>query len=135
MFEQQHDLHGHADELEAIRLLLARYCFLIDRDRDPEAIVRLFAPDGSWEGLGQGRKQGAALREFMEQVTSADVRMQHIVSGPEIRINGDMACARSSLLVVKVGPPPELLFTGIFDDTFRRIDGQWLFKSRSVVTP
>jgi hypothetical protein len=123
------------EDHEEIRLLFARYCFLLDRERDADAIVALFTPEGSWEGLGAGRKTGGALREFMTLAVTDPTVFRHFTLNEMIEVVGDRASARSYLLVLALDrETPRPFIAGFFEDELVRMEGQWRFASRRVVT-
>ncbi len=85
------------EDKEAIRDVLAEYCFLIDDDRFAD-FAALFAEDGTWEtafGSATGR---AAIAALLERIAGPSPRPRriHAVSNVSIRLDGDRAaCART----------------------------------------
>jgi ketosteroid isomerase-like protein len=90
-------MSGMLEDDKAIRDLISRYCFLVDRDRDADAFTAMFTEDGVWNSasLGmrvEGRKQ---LRDFIEGVYGSDAVYRHLIANAIISIDGDRATARS----------------------------------------
>ena len=93
-----HDLAGRVHRLEAIeaiRQLKARYCEICDDDHNPDEIVKIFTPDGTWEGRGVGRAEGhEQLRTLFAGFRDAISFSQHMVSNPVIDVQGMTATGR-----------------------------------------
>jgi ketosteroid isomerase-like protein len=120
---------------KAIRDLISRYCFLIDRDRDADAFAAMFTEDGVWESasLGrriEGRKQ---LREFIEGVYGSDAVYRHLIANALISIDGDRATAHSYVHVSNLATGiPVCFMVAFYDDELVKQHGEWLFKARNV---
>lgn len=96
--------------------------------------------DGIFDGLaGMGGPfiGKAAIRTFTE---SYDERarfrlngLKHFTTGIVSKIDGDTAKSASHLQLVMTGSKgAKILFTGRYEDTLRRVDGQWLFVHRKL---
>src|SRR5689334_21873944 len=112
------------EEKEAIRELMARFCFATDRQRDPQAVVNLFTEDGAWEGEAFGRVVGhEALRALIEKSGfDREVGLRHHITNILIEIKGDTAQARSYVALTQVGPEgPKPFFDGFYEDTFAKV--------------
>jgi hypothetical protein len=80
------------EDIEAIKQLKARYCYICDDNHNPDQITRLFAEDGIWEGEGIGAHKGhAAIRKLFESFRDRISFSQHNVWNPIIEVNGDRA--------------------------------------------
>src|SRR5690606_36912937 len=128
------------DEL-AIRRVLVDYSATQDA-RDFDAYVALFAEDGEWvngETVYTGRD---AIREMLVGLYGEtppgyeNAESYHIVSNPQIDLDGDRATARSRHLLVLRGPDgaPTPTLAGIYEDEFIRENGEWKILRR-VDTP
>ncbi|TAL01962.1 MAG: nuclear transport factor 2 family protein [Rhodospirillaceae bacterium] len=119
------------EDKDAIRDLLANYCFYTDR-KNPDALVALFTEDCVYDGGAFGRFEGrAALRGFMT-AAGDESRVRHFTVNEVIAVKGDTATARSYFLVLdSASAPPTPLFTGFYEDQFVRTGGRWLFKTRT----
>lgn len=127
-------------DYEQIRQLYARYSFTVDSG-DVDAFEDCFAPDASFDqtGLPEGLPERttingrAELRSFLRQF-SATVRghVRHFASPPVIEGDGEMAAGQAYVMVVRPGsaPAPGVILTGLYRDTFRKIDGRWYFAKR-----
>jgi len=120
----------HADDLEEIRHLLARYCFAIDA-RDAETWAGLFTDDGVFHyALGDPLTGREELRSFVSMVP--DDR-HHLTMNEIIEIDGDTATVKAYALVTKE-TPPVISAVGDYDDTLTRTAEGWRF-ARRVYSP
>jgi len=120
------------EDKDAIRELLAWYCFHFDGGRFDEWLD-LFTPDGVFEVHGVGRFVGRAqLRAFLANVPSANgvPTMKHCVMNDIVCVDGDVATAQSYVLVARPGERVELGVAGRYEDRLRRVDGRWRFSER-----
>ena len=125
-----------------IEALIAEFAWRIDRG-DPATVADLFTPDG-WYGRESGARSvgrgaiRAAYAARAERQAEAGVRTaRHLFTNLRLeRIDEDSAAGSCILLLFAAdGPPPHPavpLLVQDYDDTYRRIDGRWLFASRSV---
>ena len=121
-------------EKDAIRELLARYCFHFDAG-EFEEWLGLFAPDGVFDLGPQGRIGGRdALREFLTLVPLTDglPMTRHGVMNIIINVDGERATARSYVLVMGGGERVSIGVAGRYEDQIVKIAGQWRFKERKV---
>ena len=105
-----------------------------------EEFLSCWCEDGSFDGLaGMGGPfiGKAAIRTFTE---SYDERarfrlngLKHFTTGIVSRIDGDNAKSASHLQLVMTGSKGvKILFTGRYEDSLRRVDGDWLFVQRKL---
>jgi len=128
------------EDNEGIRALLVDYGRALDK-RDFKAYGALFARDGSWKG-GMGTATGpdaiAKMVEagFSRMAPSLYQNSNHVMSSPDIEVNGDSATAWSRWTWVVVGTDgkPRVERAGHYEDTLAREDGKWKFKSRQAFT-
>jgi uncharacterized protein (TIGR02246 family) len=117
-------------ELEAVvgvQRLLARYAHAVDA-RDGDAVARLFATDGVFDGdMGplNGRDE---LRQFFEELPQSDPPMRHHIGSIDVRFDDD-GTLRSSSYLVTTGP---VRLSAVYDDEYEAADGGWLFKRKSI---
>lgn len=119
------------EDIEAIKKLKARYCAVCDNDHNPDEIVKLFAPDGIWEGDGIGTHQGhAAIRALFEGFRARISFSQHNVMNPTIEVNGDRAHGSWYFL----GPftfrkgNRAIWMAARYEEDYVRIGGEWKFQ-------
>ncbi len=119
------------EDKEAIRELLATYCFCVDRG-DPKGLLATFTADGVWDGGPLGRHEGEAMRQFLgAAASSGDGKRRHVVANEIISVSGETATARSYLLVVQVADSgAAIAFAGFYEDRLVKVGGRWLFKER-----
>jgi uncharacterized protein (TIGR02246 family) len=123
------------EEKDAIRELLAEYCFRIDSDRFAE-LAALFTADGTWDtafGKATGRPGiEALLRQIAAQAPERPRRI-HQVSNVVIRLEGERAEVLSNWVVVQNSPQgPKLGSGGSYTDELVKQDGHWLFRYRKI---
>jgi uncharacterized protein (TIGR02246 family) len=112
--------------------VLVEYSARIDA-RDFEGYADLFAREGTWQN-------GTTVRRGREEIIAMLVGIfgtppegfvnhgdYHLVSNPQVDVEGDRATARSRHLLLMRGPGgepvPEL--AGLYEDEFVREDGEW----------
>ena len=122
------------EEKDAIRELLAAYCFHFDNGEfDPW--LQLFTPDGVFDLGARGRVAGqAALRQFLHGIPLTDglPMMRHCVMNSIVQVDGDHATARSYVVVVHGGPTVGITLAGRYEDRLVKRDGAWRFAERVV---
>ncbi len=120
----------------AIEERIARYNQAIDQGRF-EDFLACWCEDGVFDGL-QGPYVGKAeIRRFTE---SYDERyrnrmpgLKHFTVSIVSVIDGDRASSSSHLQLVSTGSKgARILFTGLYEDQLRRVDGEWLFVRRKL---
>ena len=125
---------GTWEDREAIRELIARYCFHFDNG-EFEEWIHLFTEDGAFDLGARGRFAGrSALREFLTVVPLVDGRppMRHFVTNIILHVADDTATALSYVLVVGAADVPTVNVAGRYDDRLAKIDGTWRFTERRV---
>jgi len=130
-------MSGMLEEDKAIRDLMSRYCFLVDRipDRNAEAFAALFTEDGVWNSASldrrvEGRQQ---LRDFMAGVYDSDGVYRHLIANAIISIDGNRATAHSYVHVSNLATgTPVCVMIAFYDDDLVKHNGKWLFKVRNV---
>lgn len=118
-----------ADELE-IRNLVARYADAVSR-RDTDLWAATWADGGAWNVMGmsaEGREDVAAL--FSKLVGGFAFVVQHAASG-YVEFQDEGASGKWQITEYgQLGGTP-LLTVGLYDDTYVREGGAWLFAERS----
>lgn len=130
-------MSGMLEDEKAIRNLISRYCFLVDRvpDRDADAFTAMFTEDGIWNSpsLGrrvEGRKQ---LRDFISEVYRSDAIYRHLIANAIISIDEDRATAHSYVHVSNLATgTPVCFMIAFYDDELVKQNGKWLFRVRNV---
>ena len=122
------------EEKDAIRDVLAEYCFRIDDDRFAE-MAALFAEDGVWDtafGKATGR---AEIEALVRRIAGEGARPRriHAVSNVVSRVDGERAEVRSNWILVQTSDHgPEIGSGGSYTDEMVKRDGRWLFRSRKI---
>jgi hypothetical protein len=124
------------EEKDAIREVLAEYCFRLDDGRFAE-MAALFAEKGTWDtafGKATGRVAIAELaRSLRERAGDQRPRAIHLVTNIAIALDGASARARSNWAVVQNSPEgPKIGSGGAYLDELVREGGQWLFRYRKI---
>ena len=119
----------------AIRELLATYCFHLDNYRFTE-MAALFTEDGTWDtafGKGTGHAGIVAQAESIGTPGAARPRRVHLTTNIVIALNGDTATAQSNWSVIQNSASgPKIGSAGAYQDTLVKQNGRWLFQYRKI---
>jgi 3-phenylpropionate/cinnamic acid dioxygenase small subunit len=124
------------EEKDAIRELLAEYCYRLDDGRFEE-MAALFAEKGIWEtafGAATGRAAIADLaRNIRARAGETRPRGIHLVTNIAVALDGDSARVRSNRTVVQNSPEGPKIGSGgaYYDDLVKEV-GQWRFRHRKI---
>ena len=124
------------EEKEAIREVLAEYCFSLDDGRYDD-MAALFTEDGTWDtafGTAKGRAEIAALaRDIRARAGENRPRAIHLVTNIVMALDGDRATVRSNWTVVQNSPTgPKIGSGGGYADQMAKEGGRWLFRYRKI---
>lgn len=124
------------EEKDAIREVLAEYCFRLDGG-DFAGMAALFAADGTWDtafGKAVGRTAIADLaRDLRVRAGDNRPRAIHLVTNIAIALDGERARVRSNWTVVQNSAQgPRIGSGGGYDDEMVKRDGHWLFQYRKI---
>ena len=127
------------DDRVEIRDLISRYNKAIDTG-DADGYANTFTPDGQFIGIVGTFNGRDELRAFAEAYSTEEqyaefYSAQHWVTNVVADGDADEATVFSHIQMVK--PLPEggtILLVGHYDDIVRKVDGQWLFAQRIVVS-
>jgi len=129
---------------EAIRELLARYCYL-HTDHDFDGIAALFTEDGCFESLVGPCIGRQAIRDYYLKVVGhgdASPDRKHFISEVLIDLAGEEAKVTCQFLLVRQVPPEpvegagsvvEVSAAGRYHDQLVLQDGEWRFRHRKVL--
>lgn len=122
------------EEKDAIRELMARYCFHFDSG-EFDQWLDLFTKDGAFDLGARGRFSGReSLQKFLKVIPLTDglPMMKHCVMNSIVAVDGDRASARSYVVVVQGGDTPSISVAGRYEDQIAKVAGQWRFTERKV---
>jgi 3-phenylpropionate/cinnamic acid dioxygenase small subunit len=124
------------EEKDAIREVLAEYCFRLDDGHFAE-MAALFTESGTWDtafGRATGRAAIAELAQNIRaQAGEERPRGVHLVTNISIALDGASAQVRSNWTVVQNGPQgPKIGSGGAYRDELVKVHGQWLFRYRKI---
>src|ERR1700730_9441751 len=124
------------EEKEAIREVLAEYCFRLDDGRFAE-MAALFTENGTWDtafGRATGRAVIAELaRDLRERAGDQRPHAVHLVTNISISLDGASAKVRSNWTVVQNSPEgPKIGSGGGYKDEMVKEGGSCLFRSRKI---
>jgi 3-phenylpropionate/cinnamic acid dioxygenase small subunit len=123
------------EEKDAIRELLARYCFLLDGYLLSE-FAALFTADGEWisrNGTGKGPAEIEKLLRGLVPEPAPGNRRKHLTANIIIDLAGERATVVSNFLVVRDSEKgPVIAVAGTYDDTVVKTGEGWKFKSRRL---
>ena len=124
------------EDKDAIREVLAEYCFRLDDGQFTE-MAALFTENGVWDtafGRATGRAAIADLaRSLRERAGEERPRAVHLVTNIAIALDGASARVRSNWMVMQNSPQgPRVGSGGAYIDEMVRADGRWLFRYRKI---
>jgi len=124
------------EEKDAIREVLAQYCFRLDDGRFDQ-MAALFTENGTWDtafGQATGRAAIAELaRSLRERAGEQRPRAAHLVTNISIALDGANARVRSNWTVVQNSPEgPKIGSGGAYQDEMVKEGGEWLFRYRKI---
>jgi uncharacterized protein (TIGR02246 family) len=124
------------EEKDAIRELLAEYCFALDEGRFDD-MAALFSEDGTWDtafGSATGRPGIVALvKSIRARAPATAPRGIHLVANVVIALDGARATVRSNWTVVQNGADgPTVGSGGSYADQLVKQDGRWRFQLRKI---
>lgn len=117
---------------DEIRELTAKYCFAVAED-DTEAIVATFSSDGVFKIRDTVVSGSDALREFYTGPDDA-VSPKPFIQNHVIEVDGDTATGRCGVEIRAVRKGQAYTAAGHYYDSYRRVDGHWLFAERDFRT-
>jgi len=125
-----------SEEKDAIREVMAEYCFRLDGARYDE-MAALFTEDGTWDtafGAATGRAAIAAqARDIRVRAGDNRPRAVHLVTNIAIQLDGERAEIRSNWTVVQNSPDgPKIGSGGAYADQMVKHQGRWLFRYRKI---
>ena len=113
------------DQLE-IADLLNRLNFAVD-DRDPEAWVACFTPDGSFENP-EGKHVGPEANRKLIAAEAGHPRRMHFMTDLLIEGDGDRATARANGMVIEDHDGHRILNFSRQEHHCRQVGGKWLIE-------
>jgi uncharacterized protein (TIGR02246 family) len=123
------------EEKDAIREVMAEYCFRLDNDRFAE-MAALFTEDGTWDtafGKATGRAEIEALVRSMRQSATTRPRVIRHVTNIVIKLDGAGAKVFSNWVTVQNGEQgPKIGSAGSYTDDMVKQGGRWLFRYRKI---
>jgi hypothetical protein len=124
------------EEKDAIREVLAEYCFRLDEGHFAE-MAALFTENGTWDtafGRATGRAAIAQLaRDIRAKAGEQRPRGIHLVTNISIALDGASARVRSNWTVVQNSAEgPKIGSGGGYRDELVKEGGQWLFRYRKI---
>jgi uncharacterized protein (TIGR02246 family) len=131
---QAADVAARLDRMEgceAIHRLMHNYSHAFDK-RDLQQFMALWADDAVWSiGPGHEARDRAAIEEAAEGLWRDIPATHHWPTNSVIDVDGDQASAVSDAHAVAQDPDGTWTQTAAtYRDTFRRVDGSWVFESR-----
>jgi uncharacterized protein (TIGR02246 family) len=100
---------------------------------DYAAYAALFTDDGELSLQGQTAKGRQAVQDFVAALPT-EPRVIHVISNSSYRIEGDTATGGAYWQDIgNVGPNVGVLVAGHYEDTLRKVDGQWRIAKRDIV--
>jgi len=125
-----------ADEKDAIREVMARYCHALDAG-EFDKVANLFAEDGEWTtdyGSAVGREAIEALITGNVPRKGEGPQRKHFITNTVIDIDGDNADCRSDYLIIRESEEGLIpVMGGTYMDKFVKRDGRWQFRRKELI--
>lgn len=125
-----------ADEKDAIRELMARYCHHLDACRFAK-VAELFVDDGEWTttyGAARGPAEIEAMLASVVPRPGEGPQRKHYITNIIIELAGDRARAISDYLVVRESEGGLMpVMGGTYQDAFVKRNGSWFFSRKQLV--
>jgi uncharacterized protein (TIGR02246 family) len=118
---------------DAIRELLATYCFRLDADAF-EDMAALFTEDGVWDtAFGKGSGRAGIVAQASSIATGPRPRRAHLTTNIVIDLAGDHATVQSNWVVIQnTSNGPKIGSGGAYSDRVVKRDGRWWFEYRKI---
>ena len=133
----------HQDQLlarVAIESLIAEFAYLIDHGQTEE-VAGLFTEDGWYGREGGARSVGrdAIRKSYAGRAARGERTARHIFTNLRLTVQSADAAEGVCILLLFAadGAPPfpaEPMLVQDYTDTYRKVDGRWLFASRETRT-
>ncbi len=126
-----------AEDKDAIRELLAEYCFRLDGCRFEE-FGALFTETAEWGPKrmlrkARGPREIAELARGIVPVAGEGPARRHLTTNVVVRLSGDEALVKSNFLMVREsGAGPLLAIAGTYEDRVVRTPDGWRFQAREI---
>jgi hypothetical protein len=135
-FREEKPMPTAVEDKDAIRELMAEYCFRLDDGRYAE-MAALFTEDGTWDtafGKATGPTAIAELARSIRVRAGAErPRAAHLVTNIVIGLDGPRADIRSNWVVMQNSPQgPQIGSGGAYVDEVVNDDGRWRFRYRRI---
>ena len=119
-----------AEDRMEIMQLMARYNHAADGG-DAAGFADTFSDDALFEGSAATARGREQLMGVIGAIP-ADARTRHWNNNALIEGDGDDATASVYLMRIALTAAPEVIASGVYRDTLKRINGQWRFTHRKV---
>jgi 3-phenylpropionate/cinnamic acid dioxygenase small subunit len=126
------------EDREAIRELLAAYCFALDECRFEE-FGALFAETAEWgpkriPQKARGQREIAELARSIVPLPGEGPVRRHLTTNIVIGLEGDQARVKSNFLMVRESAAgPLLAIAGTYEDLVVRTPAGWRFQHREIL--
>ena len=126
------DSHLKVEDIEAIKMLKARYGYYCDDSYDPDGISSLFVEEGVWDGGQFGRHEGRqAIHDFFHGISREKIGFaMHLFMNPLIEISGNAAEGHWYLLcplTLHEGNQAAWC-SGRYFEEYVKVKGKWMYK-------
>jgi uncharacterized protein (TIGR02246 family) len=127
---------GIAEEKDAIREVMARYCHALDACRFDD-VASLFAEEGEWMtdyGQARGRTEIAAFIAGVVPKKGEGPQRKHYITNIVITLEGDRARSVSDYLIIRESENGLIpVMGGTYKDLFVKRGADWLFLRKELV--
>jgi hypothetical protein len=129
-------LSSVAEEKDAIRETMARYCQALDAG-EFDRVAALFTEEGEWTTDYDSAVGPAAIEAMLTRNVprkGEGPQRKHYVANSVIDVNGEEANAVSNYLIIRESENGLIpVMCGTYKDRFRKQGGRWLFARKELI--
>lgn len=120
------------EDLEAVRRLLADYCFFTDA-RDHVRLCELFTDDFALTGIFGDYHGKEGMRQLHISRGPGWSPLRHLLINAVIDLDDDRGTGRSYIITLDHRDgQTSLKQPGCYSDRYVKLDGRWLFQARHI---
>lgn len=124
------------EDIEEIKKLKGRFCFLVDAGEKWWEIVNMFTEDGVADCGPFGRMAGKTeLTKFYRDTVPGNFSfMKHMLHNAVVEVDGDKAISEYYFEMAGTHKATKraIWISGKYDDEYVKVDGVWKFKIQNV---
>ena len=117
------------EDKDAIRELTAKYCYAVVA-QESEILINMFTEDGAFDMSPEMHFEGRTQLTELYTTKIAEATPKPFIQNHVIEVNGDTASGKCAVEIRLVEEGKAFTAAGYYNDTYRRVDGEWKFAHR-----